>query len=201
MRWGRLIRGVAAVLLTLPAVIAPTAASADRPGTRPLARTPYRACPAPTPPVPRPSRPALPTPDPRQRQVGGPELATAGLVVPPDAPAPPRLTATSWLVADLTTGAVLGACGPHEYAIPASTQKLLLAAAVLPLLDPARVVEVTDTDLDFEPGSSAVGLVRGGRYTVETLWLGLLLNSGNDAANVLARLGGGPPGRPVAWRR
>ena len=126
--------------------------------------------------------------------IGGPELASAGLVTPPGAPTPPEVTATSWLVADLTSGAVLGGCGPHEYGVPASVQKLLLAAAVMPHLDPAQVIEVTESDLDFEPGSSAVGLVRGGRYSVETLWLGLMLNSGNDAANVLARLGGGPGG-------
>ena len=36
----------------------------------------------------------------------------------------------------------------------------------------------------------------GGKYPISTLWLGLLLNSGNDAANALARLagGGGPDG-------
>lgn len=166
-----------------------TVAAAQAPAS---ARTPYRACPSP--PVSRPTRPAPPTADPTARAVGGAELATAGLVTPPGAPAPPEVSATSWLVADLTTGAVLGGCGPHEYGVPASTQKLLLAAAVLPLLDPSWIVEVTEADLDFEPGSSAVGLVRGGRYSVETLWLGLLLNSGNDAANVLARLGGGPNG-------
>jgi D-alanyl-D-alanine carboxypeptidase (penicillin-binding protein 5/6) len=75
-------------------------------------------------------------------------------------------------------------------------QKLLLAATVLPKLDPAQVIEVTQGDLDFERGSSAVGLLLGGHYSVETLWLGLFLNSGNDAANVLARLGGGPAGVP-----
>jgi len=75
-------------------------------------------------------------------------------------------------------------------------QKLLLAETVLPKLDPAQVVEITQQDLNFEPGSSAVGLLLGGHYPVETLWLGLFLNSGNDAANVLARLGGGPAGVP-----
>jgi D-alanyl-D-alanine carboxypeptidase (penicillin-binding protein 5/6) len=104
------------------------------------------------------------------------------------------LTATSWLVADLHSGAVLGGCGPHEYRTPASVQKLLLAATMLPHLDPAQVVKVTRSDMHFEPGSSAVGLVLGGRYSVESLWLGLLLKSGNDAANVLARLGGGAAG-------
>ena len=123
-------------------------------------------------------------------------MDTAGLAVPPGAPSPPALTATSWVVADMDSGAVLGACGPHEYGVPASVQKLLLAATVLPRLNPKQVVTVTQADLDFEAGSSAVGLVLGGRYSIETLWLGLLLNSGNDAANVLARLGGGAAGVP-----
>jgi D-alanyl-D-alanine carboxypeptidase (penicillin-binding protein 5/6) len=73
-------------------------------------------------------------------------------------------------------------------------QKLLITATVLPRLDPKQVVTVTGEDLDIEPGSSAVGLVSGGSYSIETLWLGLLLVSGNDAANVLARLGGGADG-------
>ncbi|WP_423203101.1 D-alanyl-D-alanine carboxypeptidase family protein [Krasilnikovia cinnamomea] len=153
-------------------------------------------CPRPAvkPPPGRPPRPVPPKDDPDQRAVGGPALATDGLVVPPGAPRPPALTATSWLVADLDTGEVLGGCGPHVYGTPASVQKLLLAATVLPKLDPKRTVTVTDEDLAIEPGSSAVGLVRGGRYPVSTLWLGLLLNSGNDAANTLARLGGGDGG-------
>jgi D-alanyl-D-alanine carboxypeptidase (penicillin-binding protein 5/6) len=147
------------------------------------------------PPPIRPPRPDPPRHGPGDRELGGRALATAGLIVPPDAPpVPDRLSATYWLVADLDTGAVLGACGPHEYAIPASTQKLLLAAAVLPLLDPAEVVEVVAEDLAIEPGSSAVGLLVGGEYPIETLWLGLLLNSGNDAANVLARVAGGEEG-------
>jgi D-alanyl-D-alanine carboxypeptidase (penicillin-binding protein 5/6) len=143
----------------------------------------------------RPRPPEPPPYGPGDREVGGAALATSGLVAPPDAPRLPRnLSATSWLVADLDTGAVLGGCGPHVYGIPASTQKLLLALTLLPELDPEQRVTVTRDDLNFEPGSSAVGLVAGGRYPVETLWLGLLLSSGNDAANVLARIGGGDAG-------
>jgi D-alanyl-D-alanine carboxypeptidase (penicillin-binding protein 5/6) len=131
--------------------------------------------------------------------VGGDAMATNGLAVPPDAPALPKtISAASWVVADLDSGAVLGTCGPNVFGAPASLQKLLLAAAVLPKLDPKDVVTVTEEDMNFEPGSSAVGLIKGGKYTVETLWLGLLLNSGNDAANVLARLGGGAQGVPGA---
>jgi len=122
--------------------------------------------------------------------IGGPRLARSGLVVPRDAgPIPRGVTARSWLVADLDTGAVLAACAPHARGAPASVQKLLLAATIMDSLDPKRVVTVTDGDMNYEPGSSAVGLVSHGRYSVATLWLGLLLNSGNDAANVLARVG------------
>ncbi|WDZ83224.1 serine hydrolase [Micromonospora cathayae] len=172
-----------------PAVAGPT--------PTPPARSVATVVPCPTTPAPdvsRPPRPAPPVVGPDERAVGGPALATAGLVVPPGVPAPPALTATSWLVADLETGAVLGGCGPHEPSTPASVQKLLLAATLLPRLDPRQVVTVTAADLDIEPGSSAVGLVEGGRYPVELLWLGLLLQSGNDAANTLARLGGGGQG-------
>ncbi|MEH0974650.1 D-alanyl-D-alanine carboxypeptidase [Micromonospora sp. CPCC 205546] len=156
---------------------------------------PPAPCPrAPAPRVSRPPRPSPPPAVPQERAVGGAALDTAGLVVPAGVARPPAVTATSWLVADLDTGEVLGGCGPHEYGTPASVQKLLLAATMLPRLDPQQVVTVTDEDMDIEPGSSAVGLVAGGRYRIETVWLGLLLQSGNEAANVLARLGGGADG-------
>jgi D-alanyl-D-alanine carboxypeptidase (penicillin-binding protein 5/6) len=156
-------------------------------------------CPRPKikPPPGRPARPTPPKDDPVLRAVGGDDLATDGLIVPRGAPKPPALTATSWLVADLDSGEVLGGCGPHVYGTPASVQKLLLVATVLDKLDPKQVATINDGDLDIEPNSSAVGLVKGGKYPVSTLWLGLLLNSGNDAANTLARLGGGAGGLPA----
>jgi D-alanyl-D-alanine carboxypeptidase (penicillin-binding protein 5/6) len=153
-------------------------------------------CPKPkvAPPPDRPPRPVPPPDDPQQRAIGGDALATDGLTVPSGAPRPPAVSATSWLVADLDTGEVLGGCGPHVYGTPASVQKLLLAATAMDDLDAGRKVQITAEDLDIEPGSSAVGLVAGGRYDVRTLWLGLLLNSGNDAANALARVAGGSGG-------
>jgi serine-type D-Ala-D-Ala carboxypeptidase (penicillin-binding protein 5/6) len=156
-------------------------------------------CPRPDvqPPPGRPPRPTPPKDDPVLRAVGGDALATDGLVIPRGAPKPPALTATSWLVADLDTGEVLGGCGPHVYGTPASVQKMLLAATVMDKLDPKKTITVTDADLAIEPGSSAVGLLKGGKYTIATLWLGLLLNSGNEAANALARLGGGKGGVPA----
>ncbi|MCP3787191.1 serine hydrolase [Micromonospora sp. A3M-1-15] len=189
--WGP--SAVLAAALLVPASMLSTPATA---GTRaPARRLPAGSPPCPNVPAPA-TRPPQPPPaaDPVARAVGGAALATAGLTLPPAAPAPPAVTATSWVVADLDTGAVLGGCGPHEYGVPASVQKLLLAAAMLPRLEPDREVTVTAEDLAIEPGSSAVGLVAGGRYRIETIWLGLLLKSGNEAANALARLGGGPDG-------
>ena len=189
---------IAALLAMSPAATSPVAAA-------PVAAAPAEADGAPGAgqPVPCPKADAPPVDAPRlepppespgARVVGGDQLLSSGLVIAPGAPLPPAVTATSWVVADLGTGTVLGACGAHEYGTPASVQKLLLAATLLARLDPQQVVTITDDDLQFEPGSSAVGLVEGGQYTVETLWLGLLLVSGNDAANVLARLGGGAAG-------
>ncbi|HEY6597227.1 MAG TPA: serine hydrolase [Asanoa sp.] len=179
----RLVCALAGGVLALPAAPSPAAAAAAAPVP----------CPRATPAV-KVSRPPKPTPPPdvpSLKTVGGADLATPGLALPAGVRPPPGVTATSWVVADLDTGAVVAACGAHEYGTPASVQKLLLTATFLPKLDPHRVVTVTREDMKFEAGSSAVGLLVGGRYTVETLWLGLLLESGNDAANVLARLGGG----------
>nr|WP_229069801.1 serine hydrolase [Actinoplanes sp. DH11] len=150
--------------------------------------------PCPKPKVAKPSAPPRPTPPAANAEhlvVGGEDLATRGLIVPDGSPAPPALTATTWLVADLDTGEVLGACGPHVHQTPASVQKMLLAATAIDDLDPKQQITATRSDLDIEPGSSAVGMVVGGKYPVSTLWLGLLLNSGNDAANALARMAGG----------
>jgi D-alanyl-D-alanine carboxypeptidase (penicillin-binding protein 5/6) len=205
MRGYRLVTALASAVLASALPASPGLAglpTAQRPVTAPspAGRPAFVPCPIASPPtpIPHPPKPSPPARDPDRPIIGGDGLATTGLTLPPGAPPAPRnLTATSWLVADLNTGEVLGACGPHEQSPPASVQKLLLAATVMPKLDPAQVVEVNQQDMNFERGSSAVGLLLGGHYTVETLWLGLLLNSGNDAANVLARVGGGDGGVPA----
>ncbi len=150
--------------------------------------------PCPHPKIAKPSAPPRPVPpadDPADMKVGGDDLATHGLVVPAGAKKPPAVTATTWIVADLDTGEVLGACGPHVYQTPASVQKTLLAATAIDKLNPKQKIKVVQSDLDIEVNSSAVGIVVGGTYPISTLWLGLLLNSGNDAANALARMAGG----------
>jgi D-alanyl-D-alanine carboxypeptidase (penicillin-binding protein 5/6) len=181
-------RTVAAVLGSVLAA-APVPALASSPVKAPaVVPCPYASIPS------IPPTPSAPARDQTTPVVGGPQLGTTGLTVPAGVPAPPTLSAISWVLADLETGAVLAACAPHLQRRPASVQKLLLAETALPKLNPDQVVEATPEDLALPPASSAVGLLVGGHYPVSTLWYGLLLESGNDAANALARVAGGDGG-------
>jgi serine-type D-Ala-D-Ala carboxypeptidase (penicillin-binding protein 5/6) len=185
MRWGVVAAVVGIGLVTGPV---PTASAAPAPAVVP--------CPHVTPPT-IPPTPGTPSRDPAAPVMGGPQLDTTGLAAPAGVPAPPASSAMSWVVADLDSGEVLGACAPHLRRRPASVQKLLLAETALPRLDPDRVVEATAEDLALPAQSSAVGLLVGGHYPVSTLWYGLLLESGNDTANALARVAGGDGGVPA----
>jgi serine-type D-Ala-D-Ala carboxypeptidase (penicillin-binding protein 5/6) len=197
-RW-RVVAAIAVAALCTPPVFAVSANAAPPAPAAARSAAVEIPCPRPNvkPPPGRPPRPTPPKDDPALRAVGGDALATNGLIVPAGSPSPPAVTATSWVVADLDSGEVLGGCGPHVYGTPASVQKLLLAATAMPKLNPKATTTITLGDVTIEPGSSAVGLVEHGRYSVATLWLGLILNSGNDAANTLARLAGGSGGVPA----
>ncbi|MFD2090285.1 D-alanyl-D-alanine carboxypeptidase family protein [Blastococcus deserti] len=144
---------------------------------------------APTPTAPYAGRPPQGS-APDGRTVGGEALDTRDVVVADGAPALPEgLAANGWLVADAVTGDVLAARDPHGRYYPASTLKTLTLLTLVPLLDPATVVEGTVEDENME--GSRVGLVQGGRYPVSLLFQALILQSGNDAANALARTAGG----------
>jgi len=124
--------------------------------------------------------------------VGGDDLDTRGVVVDDDAPdLPSDVVAAGWLVADAGTGEVLAARDPHGRYYPASTLKTLTLLTLAPVLDPELVVVGTVEDEGVE--GSRVGLVEGGRYPVSLLFQALILQSGNDAANALARAAGGLP--------
>ncbi|MFF7964184.1 D-alanyl-D-alanine carboxypeptidase family protein [Streptomyces sp. NPDC007903] len=116
--------------------------------------------------------------------LGGVQVRAAGL--------PKKLTAQAWLVADRDTGEVLASYNAHRRLAPASTLKMLFADTVLPKFAPEQRYRVTDADLaDIPSGSSLVGVQAGTTYTVEQLWQGVFLRSGNDAVHVLAHMNGG----------
>lgn len=123
--------------------------------------------------------------------IGGPQLAGTGTIVDPGPSATPLpdVGATTWLIADLDSGAILATRGPHVKRPPASTFKTLTALTLIPRLDAEEVYVTTYDDVAIE--GSRVGLVENGEYTIAELFLGLFLQSGNDAAMALANANGG----------
>ena len=98
-------------------------------------------------------------------------------------PAPPAPPARAWILLDSASGDVLAASNARKRLPPASTLKTLTAVTLMPRLNPSEVYTATAADVGIE--GSGAGLVRGGTYTVEQLFIGLLLPSGNDAAVAL----------------
>src|ERR1700678_8966 len=107
-----------------------------------------------------------------------------GSVPIPDGPA------QTWILADLDSGQVLAGRDENVAHPPASTIKVLLALVVLDQvsLDSTVVADVADTQVEC----NCVGIKPGRTYTGRQLLDALLLVSGNDAANTLAQMLGGP---------
>ncbi|MCC8081957.1 MAG: D-alanyl-D-alanine carboxypeptidase [Lachnospiraceae bacterium] len=75
----------------------------------------------------------------------------------------------------------------YEKAYPASTTKILTAYIALKYGDPDEVLTVSDEAIDdLDPSSSVCGLQKGDQITLRNALYGLMLCSGNDAANVIA---------------
>ncbi len=107
-----------------------------------------------------------------------------GSVPIPDGPA------QTWMVADLDSGQVLAARDENVRHPPASTIKVLLALVALDELNLDSTVVADEADAHVE--CNCVGIKAGRTYTARQLLDGVLLASGNDAANTLAHLLGGP---------
>lgn len=187
----------ASVLLAAPAAAEPADPPAgaahtafDTPDTDdcPFRRTPPPPVDASEEPLPDESAPSpLPVPS---SPVGGARMGACGTVTPKGAPPlPDDVSAAGWVLADLETGQVLAAKDPHGRHRPASTIKTLFAAVTLDELNLDTVLTATAAEANIE--GSRVGIGAGGQYTVHTLLRGLMMNSGNDAAQVLADEMGG----------
>lgn len=74
----------------------------------------------------------------------------------------------------------------YQKIYPASTTKILTAYAALKHGDLKAVATVTEEHLKLEAGSTVCGLSAGDTISLEQLLYGLMLCSGNDAANVIA---------------
>lgn len=96
------------------------------------------------------------------------------------------LVAKSALLIDSETNNIIYSKKSTSRMYPASTTKILTAITALDYLDLNEIVYV-DNEIYLTPlGSSTAGLCKGERLTVRDLIYGLMLPSGNDAAQVLA---------------
>lgn len=187
-----LVVALAAVLPVPPGAVAtpaptPPAPSVTTHAVPPRAPQPTSQAQSPDAPDPNPPRGGI---GPLGEPVGGKRLLGRGVVLPAHAPAlPDGLTARAWVLVDLDSGDVLAAQDPHGRYQPASILKTLTSATLIPLLPGGRVVTVSPAAAAAE-GSHA-GLFPHGRYTVDQLFSGLLLVSGNDTAAALADAAGG----------
>ncbi len=104
----------------------------------------------------------------------------------------PNIRAKCTILADPETGQVFYERNADERAFPASTTKIMTALLVLKYCE----LDETETCLDedkstLEPGSTLAGIKTDETMTIHDLLYCLLLPSGNEAANMLARHVGG----------
>lgn len=116
--------------------------------------------------------------------------AVADIDVQPVGSVPiPAGPAEAWIVADMDTGQVLAGRNDNTRYAPASTIKTLLAQVVLDEVPLESTVVADEADTRVE--CNCAGVAPGQVYTARQLLEALLLVSGNDAANTLARTLGG----------
>ena len=129
-------------------------------------------------------------PAPASRPAQAPTAATQGLALQ----GAPQIAARSWLIVDVTTGQLLAASEPDLRVEPASLTKLMTAYLAFNAIREKKLA------LDARPPVSpaawkAIGsrmfVDPGKPATVEELLHGLIVQSGNDAAMILAETLGG----------
>jgi len=102
---------------------------------------------------------------------------------------PPEVSASNIYVFDATAGVELYARNADQRVPIASTVKIATALVVMANTELDEEVTILESDLVEPPFSDmgVNGLTAGDTFTVEQLLVGLLVPSGSDAANALAR--------------
>lgn len=96
----------------------------------------------------------------------------------------PPVTAQGVMVVDRDSQQIIYAKNPDVRRPPASILKIVTAMVALDLAKPSQTVTVSASAANMEP--NRMGLSAGETVTVQDLLYGLLLDSGNDAAEALA---------------
>ncbi len=99
------------------------------------------------------------------------------------------ISAKSAVVMCVETGEVLFAKNEHQRRSMASTTKIMTTLLALEQYTPGRQITVTESMIKVE--GTSMGLLPGDTVTMQGLAYGMMLPSGNDAANVVAITLGG----------
>ncbi len=123
-----------------------------------------------------------------------PAAAAPVLELPPPVeafpvPAPPEVTARSWILYDDTYGITLAEYEADAERPMASTTKIMTALVALDRADPEDLVTVSAEAAAV--GESEIGLVAGEKFLLRTLLVAMLVRSANDAAVAIAEYAGG----------
>lgn len=99
----------------------------------------------------------------------------------------PDASSSNWILINADTGEVLAEKGAHEKKYPASTTKIMTAALALEKLDLEGESTVSNNAvMSISWDSSKLGLYEGETFNNKELIAGMMVASGNDAANVIA---------------
>lgn len=98
----------------------------------------------------------------------------------------PDIQSEAAILVNSNTGRILYEKDVHKRMYPASTTKIMTAYLALNHLDLTGEITASQTAVDIALDSSSMGLLAGEILTAETLLYALMVQSANDAANVLA---------------
>jgi D-alanyl-D-alanine carboxypeptidase len=118
------------------------------------------------------------------------------------APPTPNVTAASVAIIDDASGELLYGKQPHAELPPASITKIATTIVALERagdLDQRVDVNISGSAMAARDGSSIMGLEPGLDVSLRTLLYGMMLPSGNDAAEQVALTLGGSRGQYVDW--
>lgn len=97
-----------------------------------------------------------------------------------------EIKADAWLVLDRQTGRTVLEKNADAVLFPASTTKIMTAILALEYGHLDREVTVSKTAVNLTSGSSKVGFISGEIVALRDVLAGLMVGSGNDAANIIA---------------
>lgn len=101
------------------------------------------------------------------------------------------LYSKSCILLDAPSGEVLFANNEHKPLYPASTTKMMTLLLAIEQNDLDRMVVIPECAADVPVDSSLVPIYAGEEMRMRDLLYGLMIRSGNDAANAVAQLTGG----------